>query len=105
MRLFIHALGASAGGGLTYLRNVIPHLTARSDIEITLLAGKTAGAAIPSFGNVRMLASGMGEQSALSRFLWEQPARRGNLPKKTKRRDLCWPRRYVQRVPCENVVS
>src|SRR3981081_1841211 len=72
MRLFIHALGASAGGGVTYLRNVVPHLTARSAIEITLLAGETAGAAIPSCGNVRVLASGMGEQSALSRFLWEQ---------------------------------
>src|SRR3979411_1806095 len=72
MRLFIHAVGASAGGGVTYLRNVVPHLTARSDIEITLLAGETAGAAIPSFGNVQVLASGMDEQGALSRFLREQ---------------------------------
>jgi glycosyltransferase involved in cell wall biosynthesis len=72
MRLFIHALGASAGGGLTYLRNVIPHLAARSDIEITLLAGETAGTAIPIFGNVQVLASGVDEQGALSRFLWEQ---------------------------------
>jgi glycosyltransferase involved in cell wall biosynthesis len=72
MRLFIHALGASAGGGLTYLRNVVPHLAARGDIEVTLLAGKTAGAAIPPFGNVQLLASGMDEQGPLSRFLWEQ---------------------------------
>src|SRR6266850_4906937 len=72
MRLFIHSLGASAGGGLTYLRNVVPHLAARSDIEITLLAGETAGAAIPLFDNVQVLASGTGDQGALSRFSWEQ---------------------------------
>ncbi len=72
MRLFIHALGASAGGGLTYLRNVIPHLAERGDTEITLLAGETARAALPSFSNVQLLASGVDHQGALSRFIWEQ---------------------------------
>jgi len=72
MRLFIHALGASAGGGLTYLRNLVPHLAARPDIEISVLAGKAAGTAIPSAGNVQLLASGREEQGPLSRFLWEQ---------------------------------
>ena len=72
MRLFIHALGASAGGGLTYLRNVVPHLAARSDVEIILLVGETAGAAIPAFGNVQVLASGVDDRGAFSRFLWEQ---------------------------------
>src|SRR6266403_1205481 len=72
MRLFIHALGASAGGGLTYLRNVVPHLAARPDIDVTVLAGKAAGAAIRSASNVQVLASGREEQGPLSRFLWEQ---------------------------------
>ncbi len=72
MRLFIHALGASAGGGLTYLRNVVPHLAARPDIEVSVLAGEAAGAAIPSASNVQTLASGMEEQGTLSRVLWEQ---------------------------------
>src|SRR5712671_4813564 len=72
MRLFIHALGASAGGGLTYLRNVVPHLAARSDVEIILLVGEAASAAIPTFGNVEVLARDMDRQRALSRFLWEQ---------------------------------
>ena len=72
MRLFIHALGASAGGGLTYLRNVVPHLAARSDVEIVLLVGEAASAAIPTFGNVEVLARDMDRQRALSRFLWEQ---------------------------------
>jgi glycosyltransferase involved in cell wall biosynthesis len=72
MRLFIHALGASAGGGLTYLRNVVPHLAARPDIEVSVLAGEAAGAAIRSRSNVQTLASGIEEQGTLSRFLWEQ---------------------------------
>ncbi|HUJ95312.1 MAG TPA: glycosyltransferase family 1 protein [Terriglobales bacterium] len=33
MRLLLNGLAASAGGGLTYLRNVIPHFAARTDIE------------------------------------------------------------------------
>jgi glycosyltransferase involved in cell wall biosynthesis len=37
MRLFINGLAASAGGGLTYLRNVIPHLARRADLETTVL--------------------------------------------------------------------
>jgi glycosyltransferase involved in cell wall biosynthesis len=37
MRLFINGLAASAGGGLTYLRNMIPHLTRRTDAEATVL--------------------------------------------------------------------
>jgi glycosyltransferase involved in cell wall biosynthesis len=37
IRLFINGLAASAGGGLTYLRNVIPHLARRVDAETTVL--------------------------------------------------------------------
>ena len=37
IRLFINGLAASAGGGLTYLRNVIPHLARRADVETTVL--------------------------------------------------------------------
>ncbi len=72
MRLFINALGASAGGGLTYLRNLVPHLAARPDIEVTVLAGGAAGATIPSARNVERLTGGMEEQGTLSRFFWEQ---------------------------------
>jgi len=72
MRLFIHALGASAGGGLTYLRNIVPHLAARSDIEVSVLAGDAARAAIPSGSNVQVLNGVMEEQGPVFRFLWEQ---------------------------------
>ena len=33
MRLFVNALAASAGGGLTYIRNVLPHLAVRPDLH------------------------------------------------------------------------
>jgi len=36
MRLLINGLAASAGGGLTYLRNVIPQFAARTDVEIAV---------------------------------------------------------------------
>lgn len=38
MHLFINGLGATAGGGLTYLRNVLPHLSARADVRVSVLA-------------------------------------------------------------------
>lgn len=37
IRLFINGLAASAGGGLTYLRNVIPHFAGRADAKTTVL--------------------------------------------------------------------
>jgi glycosyltransferase involved in cell wall biosynthesis len=39
--LFLNCLGASAGGGLTYPRNVIPLLSARSNIRATVAASAT----------------------------------------------------------------
>ena len=35
IRLFINGTAASAGGGLTYLRNVIPQLAGECDVETT----------------------------------------------------------------------
>jgi glycosyltransferase involved in cell wall biosynthesis len=39
MHLFINFLAASAGGGLTYVRNVIPHLAAQPDLRLTVAIG------------------------------------------------------------------
>lgn len=36
MHLFVNSIAASAGGGLTYIRNVIPHLAARKDVRVTV---------------------------------------------------------------------
>jgi glycosyltransferase involved in cell wall biosynthesis len=71
MRLFIHALGASAGGGLTYLRNLVPHLAARPDLEATVLVGEAAGAALLTAPNVQIL-GGVEGRGTISRFLWGQ---------------------------------
>ena len=35
MHLFLNGSAASAGGGLTYLRNVLPHLSTRVDVRVT----------------------------------------------------------------------
>ena len=36
MHLFINGLAATVGGGLTYLRNVIPHLSNRTELQTTI---------------------------------------------------------------------
>lgn len=36
IRLFVNSLAASAGGGLTYIRNVLPVLSARSDVQVSV---------------------------------------------------------------------
>ncbi|HUM04673.1 MAG TPA: glycosyltransferase family 1 protein [Terriglobales bacterium] len=73
MRLFLHALGASAGGGLTYLRNVVPHLAAHPDIETWLLAGSDAALSVPpSASHIHLVDCASGGRGTISRFLWEQ---------------------------------
>ena len=73
MHLFINSLAASAGGGLTYLRNVIPHLAARGDTRTTvLLSGKLRGEFSES-ANVSFLAADDFPQTA-RRFWFEQRA-------------------------------
>ena len=39
MHLFINSLAASAGGGLTYIRNVLPYLAATPDLRVTVALG------------------------------------------------------------------
>ncbi len=36
MHLFINSVAASAGGGLTYIRNVLPHLAAKPHVRVTV---------------------------------------------------------------------
>ncbi len=71
MRLFIHALGASAGGGLTYLRNLFPQLAERSDIAVTALVGEGTKDVLCSGRNLEIL-TGRENLGTLSRFVWEQ---------------------------------
>jgi len=37
MHILLNAVAATAGGGLTYLRNVVPHLAASPNVKLTVL--------------------------------------------------------------------
>src|SRR5579864_8236900 len=52
MRLFINSLAASAGGGLTYIRNVIPHLAAASGVQVTVVLAPDLGHEFRGFANI-----------------------------------------------------
>ena len=51
MRLFINSLAASAGGGLTYIRNVMPHLADVAGLQVTVALSPGLRAELGSFGN------------------------------------------------------
>ncbi len=73
IRLFINGLAASAGGGLTYLRNVIPHLARRVDAETTVWlnpAMRTEFGSVPNISFVETSES----PGVLRRFIAEQTA-------------------------------
>jgi glycosyltransferase involved in cell wall biosynthesis len=55
IRLFINALAATAGGGITYVRNLVPELAARRDLHTTLLVPATVRGQLPQYENVEML--------------------------------------------------
>ena len=70
-QLFINGLAASAGGGLTYLRNVIPDLERRAAIKATILLGPGLH---QEFGNLRnvLLIEDPDSLNASRRFVREQ---------------------------------
>jgi len=73
IRLFINGLAASAGGGLTYLRNVIPHLARRVDAEATVLLNPAMRAEFGSLANISFVETSE-SSGAFRRFIWEQTA-------------------------------
>src|SRR5271166_1583823 len=52
MHLFINSLAASAGGGLTYIRNVLPHLAAQPDLQVTVALPPSLKEEFGGFANV-----------------------------------------------------
>lgn len=80
IRLFMNGLAASAGGGLTYLRNVVPHLARRVDTETAVLlnpAIRREFGELPNISFVEETESG----SVPRRFIREQT----RLPKLIRR--------------------
>ncbi len=55
IRLFINALAASAGGGLTYVRNVLPILAHRKDVCTTLLINDSFRNEVAESNQVKVL--------------------------------------------------
>jgi glycosyltransferase involved in cell wall biosynthesis len=73
IRLFINGLAASAGGGITYLRNVIPHLSRRVDAKTTVLLSPAVRAELGKLPNVSIVEI-PGNSGAFLRFIREQTA-------------------------------
>jgi glycosyltransferase involved in cell wall biosynthesis len=71
IHLFINALAASAGGGLTYVRNVIPRLAARDDVRTTVLLGSALCGEIMVSPRVAVLTED-GRTTSGGRFWYEQ---------------------------------
>ena len=69
--LFINGLAASAGAGLTYLRNVIPHLARQPDSQATVLLSAELRAEFPQFPNISFVQASP-RRGLLGRFLFEQ---------------------------------
>jgi len=69
MHLFINSLAASAGGGLTYVRNVIPQMAMHPDLQVTAALSPALRKEFPSFPNVDLLELDM---PATRRFWYEQ---------------------------------
>jgi len=76
MRIFLNCLAASAGGGLTYVRNVVPHLSARSDAQTTVAASSTLRREIGDLPNVGW--ADFEPAAGSSRRFWQEQTR---LPK------------------------
>lgn len=73
IRLLINGLAASAGGGLTYLRNVIPHLARRVDAKTTIVLNRAFRREFGELSNISFIETS-GNYGVVRRFLYEQTA-------------------------------
>jgi glycosyltransferase involved in cell wall biosynthesis len=71
MHLFLNCLAASAGAGLTYVRNVIPHLASRTDLRATVLLAPALRAEFGTLPNVSFVKMETAKNS-VKRFWQEQ---------------------------------
>ncbi len=71
MHLFLNCLAASAGGGVTYLRNAIPHLAQRSGLKITLAVQANLDLDIEPAANLSLKRIKIPDHAA-ARFFFEQ---------------------------------
>jgi glycosyltransferase involved in cell wall biosynthesis len=71
IHIFINALAASAGGGLTYVRNVIPHMGSRGDMRATVLLNARLRGELPPSANLAFIEHEV-PASAIHRIWFEQ---------------------------------
>jgi len=71
IHIFINALAASAGGGLTYIRNVIPHISVRNDVRATVFLDAQLRDELENPPNVVFIEDGT-RPGAIRRFWFEQ---------------------------------
>jgi glycosyltransferase involved in cell wall biosynthesis len=71
MRIMINALSARSGGAQTYLRNVVPFLALRGDIELIILTYKQFSH-LYSANNVRVMPLNTDPGNVLARSFWEK---------------------------------
>ena len=76
IRIFINGLAASAGGGLTYLRNVIPQLAQRDDVYTFALLSSELRREYEETANVDFLTA-VSSEKPLGRVFREQTKIRG----------------------------
>lgn len=77
IHLFVNGIAASAGGGLTYLRNVIPHLAERTDVYTSVAVNpalREEFGELPRVSFVSLETSG----GAMQRF-WREQTRLASL--------------------------
>src|SRR5919108_2375233 len=71
MHLFFNCVAASAGAGLTYVRNVVPHLAGRTDLHASVALAPVLRNEFGSFPNVSFVEIETSKNVG-KRFLQEQ---------------------------------
>src|SRR4029077_12050654 len=71
MQLFFNCHAASAGSGLTYVRNVVPHLAVRPDLRVTLALSPQLRNGLGNPPNISFVEMEI-PAGAAGRFCWEQ---------------------------------
>jgi glycosyltransferase involved in cell wall biosynthesis len=73
IHLLVNALAANAGGGVTYIRNVVPHLARRDDVRTTVVLAPVLRQLLQPAANVSVIECDF-PSSSFARFFYEQKA-------------------------------
>lgn len=76
MHLFINCLAANSGSGLTYVRNIVPQISARPELRATLAVPSKLRSILGSAPNISFIEVDV-PAAAAGRFCWEQSYLRG----------------------------